>query len=94
MICDLSSPTSHSVNDGTSPNLCSLHYARVDDAVDIIRRIVQGTQLVKLDIKNAYHMVPVHPADYHLLGIEWRGNAYINWALLFGLRSAPKVSMQ
>ena len=91
MICDLSSPTGHSVNDGISPDLCSLHYARVDDAVDIIRRLGQGTQLVKLDIKDAYRMVPVHPADYHLLGIEWRGNTYIDRALPFGLCSAPKI---
>ena len=37
-------------------------------------RLEQGTQLVKLDIKDAYRMLPVHPADYHLLGIEWRSN--------------------
>ena len=30
MIYDLSSPTGHSVNDGISPDLCSLHYASVD----------------------------------------------------------------
>ena len=91
MICDLSSPIGHSVNDGISPDLCSLHYAKVDDAVDIIRKLGRGTQLVKLDIKDAYRMVPVHPADYHLLGIEWRGNTYIVRALPFGLRSAPKI---
>ena len=91
MICDLSSPIGHSVNDGIPPDVCSLHYDKVDDAVDIIRKLGRGTQLVKLDIKDAYRIVPVHPADYHLLGIEWRGNTYIYRALPFGLRSAPKI---
>ena len=91
MICDLSSPIGASVNNGISPDLCSLHYATVDDAVSIIQQLGKGTQLVKLDIKDAYRIVPVHPADYHLLGVHWKGNTYIDRALPFGLRSAPKI---
>ena len=91
LICDLSSPPDHSVNDGISPDLCSLRYASVQDAVNVIQLLGKGTQLVKLDIKDAYRIVPVHPADYHLLGVAWRGNIYIDRALPFGLRSAPKI---
>ena len=72
LIVDLSHPTGSSVNDRISSNLCSLHYASVDDAVDIIKKLGRGTQLVKLDVKDAYRIVPVHPSDYHLLGIRWR----------------------
>ena len=50
----------------------------MDNAVDIIRKLKRGTHLVKLDIKDTYHIVPVHIADYHLLGIEWRGFTYID----------------
>ena len=91
MICDLS--IGASVNDGISSDLyiCTLHYAMVDNAVSIIQQLGKGTQLVKLDIKDAYRIVPVHPADYHLLGVHWKGNTYIDWALPFGLRSAPKI---
>ena len=46
---------------------------------------------MKLDIKDAYRIVPVHPDDYHHLGINWQGNTYIDHALPFGLRSAPKI---
>jgi hypothetical protein len=91
MICDLSSPFGGSVNDGISPDICSMQYARVDDAVNIIRQLGRGTQLVKMDIKDAYRIVPVHPADYHLLGIKWKGKVYVDRALPFGLRSAPKI---
>ena len=62
MICDLSSPYGGSVNDGISPELCSLRYAKVEDAVNVIRQLGRVTQLVKLDIKDGYRIVPVHPA--------------------------------
>ena len=50
-------------------------------------------ELVKLDLSNAYRMVPVHPDDQPLLGVCWQGtcNTYVDWALPFGLRSAPKI---
>ena len=91
MIHDLSSPIGHSVNDGISPELCSLQYSRVDDAVQIIRCLGQNAQLIKLDIKDAYRIVPINPCDYALLGLRWRNSTYIDRALPFGLRSAPKI---
>ena len=91
MIVDLSHPTGGSVNEGILPALCSLRYSSVDEAVDIIRQLGKGTKLVKLDIKDAYRIIPIHPADYHLLGIMWRGKTYVDRALPFGLRSAPKI---
>jgi len=82
-----------SVNVGISPSLCSLHYSSVDEAADI-RYLGRETQLVKLDVKDAYCLISVHPDDYHLLGISWRGETYIDCTLPFGLRSAPKYSAQ
>ena len=35
--------------------------------------------------------MPVHPDNQHLLGISWNGQVYIDRALPFGLRSAPKI---
>ena len=69
----------------------SITYARVDDAVAQILQLGQGTMLVKLDLKNAYRIIPVHPWDQHLLGISWQGRTYVDRALPFGLRSAPKI---
>ena len=91
VIVHLSAPRNFSVNDGISEELCSLSYASLDDAVDLIRRLGPGTQLVKMDLKEAYRIVPVHPDDQHLLGISWNGQVYIDRALPFGLRSAPKI---
>ena len=47
--------------------------------------------MAKLDIKSAFRIVPVHPEDRLLLGMLWKGNIFIDTALPFGLRSAPKL---
>ena len=47
--------------------------------------------MAKLDLRSAYRMVPVHPQDQWLLEIEWESQIYLDRALPFGLRSAPKV---
>ena len=36
-------------------------------------------------------MVPIHSADRHLFDIHWNGMVYVDQALPFGLRSAPKL---
>ena len=57
----------------------------------IIRQLGQNTLLAKVDIKSTYRMVPVHPDDRLLLGMQWENNLYIDGALPFGLRSAPRI---
>ena len=91
MIVDLSYPSDHSVNDGISRELSTLSYASVDDAIMQILALGQGTKLIKIDLKDAYCIIPVHPTDVHLLGISWQGATYVDRALPFGLRSAPKI---
>ena len=88
---DLLHPEGVNVNDGIPSELCSLKYPSVDDAVRMIKVLGKGTALATFDIKNAYRMVPVHPADRRLLGMSWRGQVYMEIVLPFGLRSAPKT---
>ena len=47
--------------------------------------------LAKADIKSAYRLVPVHPDDRPLLGVQCMGAVYIDAMLPFGLRSAPNI---
>ena len=91
MIVDLSYPSGASVNDGVSPSLCSLKYVSLDDAIHLINMLGPGTLLVKIDLKSAYRFVPIHPLDRHLLGIRWQEQVFVDQALPFGLRSAPKL---
>ena len=91
LIVDLSHPEGASVNDGIEPELCTLSYTSVDEAVRQIRWRGRGTLMAKLDVESAYRMVPVHPTDRLLLGMVWKGKLYIDSTLPFGLRSAPKI---
>ena len=88
---DLSSLTGGSVNDAIAPDRCHMRYASVWEAAQIIQQLGVGTQLAKRDLHNAYRMVPVHPEDHCLLGIRWGEEVFIDTALPFGLRSAPKI---
>ena len=47
--------------------------------------------MVKVDLKDAYHIVPIHPHDHNLLAVSWRGQAYIDRFLPFVLRSASNI---
>ena len=47
--------------------------------------------MAKVDIQDAIRIVPVHPDDRWLLGMQWEGKTYIDSSLPFGLRSAPKI---
>ena len=91
LIVDLSSLSNASVNNGIDRDMCSVSYITVDQIVEEILELGQGTLLAKVDVKQAYRMVPVHPEDRHLLAVQWEGQTYIDKVLPFGLRSAPLI---
>ena len=91
LIVDLSHPDGVSVNDGIRCDLCSLSYSRVDDVAQTILSLGRGAALAKIDVKSAYRIIPVHPDDRYLLGMLWQDQLFIDTALPFGLRSAPKI---
>ena len=68
-----------------------MSYILVDDAIRQIITLGQGTLLAKIDIKSAFRLIPVHPADRHVLAMEWQGAIYSDTCLPFVLRSAPKL---
>ena len=70
---------------------CSLTYVEIKDAVRGILERRRCTQLAKVDIRSAYRNIPVHPDDRWLSGMIWRESLFVDAALPFGLRSAPKI---
>jgi hypothetical protein len=65
-----------------------------EDAIElIISASAKGNtkldiNMSKIDIQAAYRIIPVHPDDWHLLGIKWRGKYYFEKVLVFGLTSS------
>ena len=71
--------------------LFSLFYVCDDKAAQSLLHLVLGALMAKIDIKSAYRQILVHPDDRHLLGVRLKGVIYLDRALPFGLRSAPKI---
>ena len=77
---------------GASDNdMCSISYITMDSIADKILQLGRGTLMAKADIMQAYRIVPVHPDDRHLLGVQWQGEILLDKVLPFGLRSAPLI---
>ena len=82
-------PYGSSINDSINPEDYALSYCSVDDTFAIVSALGKGTIMAKIDLKNAFCLVPVRPEDWNLLGIQWQDQFYIDNCLPFGLRSAP-----
>ena len=80
-----------SVNYGIWGEFCSLSYATVADDAHGITSYVRGALMIKVDIRNAYQVVLIHPDDKWLMGMSWKGAVYVDTALPFSLRSTPKI---
>ena len=79
------------MNDGILEALCSLKYPSVQDGAKMALQLGRGVLMAKIDLQNAYRIVPVHPDDIGLLGVQWQGQVLVDTALPFSLRSAPKI---
>lgn len=47
--------------------------------------------MAKVDVRNAYSIIPVSPEDRLLLGMWWRGHMYVDACSPFGLCSVPLI---
>lgn len=83
-----------SINYSISQENFGLQYVTIDNAIEGIKRFGQGCFLAKTDIESAFRLIPVHPNDYELLGMHWKGKYYYDKVLPFGLRSAPYIFNQ
>ena len=89
LINHLSAPPGISINDYIDPYDFTLHYRTIDDAISICHNLGKGALMAKVDLKNAFRLCPVRQEDWHLLGIHWGGQYYVDKCLRFGLHSAP-----
>ena len=57
------------MNTGIAGNFCFLSYVSVEEIAKTVVRLGRGTLLAKVNIRNAYRNIPVHPDDRSRLGI-------------------------
>ena len=91
VIVDLSRPKGASVNDYTRLQHCHLAYFSVDDATLLMQALSPEVCMTKVNIHDAYRLVPIHPADRPFLGVSWRDRVFVDCQLPFGLASAPAI---
>ena len=65
IIYHLSAPPDISINDFIDPNNYSLSYCSVDDAYTIINELGTGALLSKIDLKNAFRLIPIQQSDWN-----------------------------
>ena len=66
------------MNDGITPELCSLSYMLVDHVAEAVTSLRAGALLAKVDIES------VHPQDWALQAVQWQGHIYVDSMLPFG----------
>lgn len=91
LIHHLSFPKGFSINDGIASEDTSVQYATVADAIRLIKLAGPGSYLAKTDIKSAFRIIPIHPNDYSLLGMKWRGLYYYDRCMPMGCSSSCKT---
>lgn len=91
MIVDLSAPEGRSVDDGIQASLCSLLYVRVVDTTWEVVAQAGGAVMAKVDVRSAYCVLSILPADRWVLGMLWDNALFIDASFPFGLRSAPTI---
>ena len=91
VIVDMSSPHGASMNDNLRRDLMHVAFSSVEDAAHLMYHLGPNTMLAKLDIKEAYRLIPVHPNDRIFQEILWQDSVYIDYQLPFGMASAPAI---
>jgi len=91
VISHQSAPSGSSVNDGIDKNDFTTAYENINHAAKWVRKQGQGCQLLKLDIKEAYRILPVHPVDQVLQGIVHKGKLYFDRCVAFGNRASAGI---
>ena len=87
----LSYPIGSSVNDRIADEASALSYTSLQRIFSKVLAAGRHAVLIKRDIKNAFHNIPVAPHMQWLLGFLWKSRHYQETCLPFGLCTAPFI---
>jgi hypothetical protein len=91
LIHHLSYPDGSSVNDFIPDHFSSVQYASIGDAIALIKSLGRACYMAKTDIKSAFRIIPIHPDDYHLLGMTWNNSYFFDRCLPMGCSSSCAI---
>ena len=91
LIYHLSFPQRNSVNDGILPEDTGVHYATIEGAIQLTKKIGPGCFWPKTNIRNAFRIIPIRVEDYPLLGMKWKDDCYYDRCMPMGCSSSCKT---
>jgi len=92
LIQNLSAPyDENSVNFHISDENSTVSYASIQDAISLIQKLGQNCYMAKSDIKSAFRLIPINPADYPKLGFSYKGKFYYDKCLAQGCSSSCRI---
>lgn len=80
----LSFPAGSGVNDFIDEELCRVKYTLFDKVLHMISSLKKAAELGKIDIRQAFRLLIVNPADLDLLGIKFEGKYWVDNNLPMG----------
>jgi hypothetical protein len=69
----------------------AVSYETFDRVVELVQAAGPGALLAKVDIENAFRIIPIHPADRYLLGFAIGDDFYYDRCLPMGCRSSCAI---
>lgn len=72
------------INDFIDPDYCTVHSTPFDVVLEMIANLGTDSFLAKIDVKSAFRLLPVHPADQELLGFKFHNQFYYDMCLPMG----------
>ena len=81
----------HSVNDNLLCHLSHVSHISTDDAAMLMHFLRLSALIAKVDIQDAYRLMPIHSADRRFLGVSRQGYVYVDGQLPFGPATTPAI---
>lgn len=92
MIFNLSYPPGRSVNDNIEERYRTVSYCSVQEVGEyLLENYPTGAWAAKIDLEDAYRMVPIHQDDWKFLGINVEGRFYVDRMLPMGASSSCQL---
>ena len=79
------------MNDFIPDQFSSVQHASIGDAIALVKSLGRTCYMAKIDIKSAFCIIPIHPDDYHLLGMTWINSYFFDRCLPMGCSSSCAI---
>lgn len=91
IVHDLSFPEGNSVNEHISRENSVVHYDSIENVIQLIKKFGTGALMAKLVIEDGFRNIPIHPADFNILGFMWDNQYYFDKCLPMGGSSSCQL---